>query len=62
MNFANYGEAMNWYLAAWVSNALNDAGIRPRIRVGPSSEGGSSAAVLLEGDGFRVEMSREETA
>jgi hypothetical protein len=55
VNFEGFGEAMNWYMGAWVVDALSAAGVRAELAVGVGE-----APVTLEGDGFRLEMSRQD--
>jgi glucose-6-phosphate dehydrogenase assembly protein OpcA len=55
VDFDDQGPDVNWYMAAWISDVLGDGGIRPEIQIG----GGNQAPVALEGEGFRVQMSRE---
>lgn len=56
-DFAGEGAAINWYMGAWILDALATAGIRPTLAAGGS---GSPAPVVLEGTGFRLEIARQE--
>lgn len=57
IDFAGEGPAVNWYMGAWILDALGAAGIRPKLAAGGS---GSSVPVVLQGAGLRLEMSRQE--
>lgn len=57
IDFAGEGSAINWYMGAWILDALSTIGIRPKLSAGGS---GSPVPVVLEGAGFRLEMSRQE--
>jgi len=51
-------EALGWYMAAWLRDALADAGVRPSVSV--KAEGIQSLiGVELAGEGFRVDLHRE---
>jgi glucose-6-phosphate dehydrogenase assembly protein OpcA len=56
-DFAGEGSAINWYMGAWILDALATIGIRPNLSAGGS---GSPVPVVLEGAGLRLEMSRQE--
>ena len=55
VNFQNFGEAMNWYMGAWILNGLREAGGNGELTVGQGQ-----AAVVLDGDGFHLEMRRQD--
>ena len=57
VDFAGEGPAVNRYMGAWILDALQDVGICPKLAAGGS---GSAVPVVLEGAGFRLEMSRQE--
>ena len=59
VDFAGQSAAMNWYMAAWVSNALSDAGIHPEFKFGQGTAE-NHPALVLDGDGLHVEMSRDQ--
>lgn len=51
-------EALAWYMAAWLGDALADAGVRPSLSV--KEEGGESLIrVELAGEGFRLDLHRD---
>jgi glucose-6-phosphate dehydrogenase assembly protein OpcA len=55
-----YGEgnqALAWYMAAWIANALARAGVNVRPEI--AAAGGAALEVVLEGEGIRVELARE---
>ena len=56
VDFSDQGPEVSWYMAAWISDALGDEEIRPEV---PTGRGGDAVPVVLEGEGFRVQLSRE---
>jgi len=51
-------ETLAWYMAAWLRDALADAGVRPAVSV--RAEGSQSLIrVELAGEGFRLQLHRE---
>ena len=54
VNFAGSAETMNRYMAAWIRDSLRDAGVPVEVAAG------GGPPVALTGDGFAVEMSREQ--
>ncbi len=55
VNFEGFGEAMNWYMGAWVLDSLGASGVRAELAVGVGE-----APMTLEGEGLRLEMSRQD--
>ncbi|HEV2448103.1 MAG TPA: glucose-6-phosphate dehydrogenase assembly protein OpcA, partial [Candidatus Sulfopaludibacter sp.] len=55
VHFAGQGETANWYMGAWILDAVGKAGVRPHLGVGD----GAAAPVVLEGAGLRLEISRD---
>ena len=55
VSFEGFGEAMSWYMGAWILNALEKAGAQARLEIGKSQ-----LPVVLEGEGFRVGLSRQD--
>ena len=48
-----------WYMGAWIVDALRDAGVSAKLVVG-AGPGPASLSVELAGDGFRVELARQQ--
>lgn len=59
VNFADQAPVVNWYMAAWTSNALSDAGISAELAVGAAA-GTNGAALVMDGEDVHVEMGRNE--
>ena len=57
VDFSDQGPDVSWYMAAWISDALGEQGIRPEVQIGGG--GGEQVPVVLEGEGSRVQLSRE---
>ena len=58
VEFSNDHEVTAWYMGAWVSNALEEAGIKTELRVARAP--GPTLRVDLEGDGLKVELVRQQ--
>jgi glucose-6-phosphate dehydrogenase assembly protein OpcA len=56
--FSGSHQTSAWYLAAWVVNALADAGVRAEASVAEAHD--TSLRVQLLGDGFHVELARQD--
>jgi glucose-6-phosphate dehydrogenase assembly protein OpcA len=52
-------ETSAWYMAAWIADALRDAGVSAKIVVG-AGRGPAPLRVELAGDEFRVALARQE--
>lgn len=57
VDFPGEGSAINWYMGAWILDALATIGIRPKLAAGGSA---GPVPVVLEGADLRLEMSRQE--
>jgi len=57
--FSGEGATINWYMGAWILNALAEAGVQARLAVG-DGQTGNRAPVSLEGSDFHLELSRQQ--
>jgi glucose-6-phosphate dehydrogenase assembly protein OpcA len=59
VDFKGEGETINWYMGAWILNALEEAGVRAKLAVG-TGQTADQPPVFLEGPGFQLEMARQQ--
>ena len=56
--FSGSHQTPAWYMAAWIVNALADAGVRAEATVAEARD--TTLRVQLLGDGFQVELARQD--